>query len=93
VLDAGSKALAADLCNLPGHGHIVEYPDALIRSLSEEHAVVDLSNSTKRPEIGERVSVIPNHVCVVTNLFDEVHLARRTDIVDTLPITSRGRMD
>ena len=43
VLDAGSKALSSDLLGLNGHGHIREYPDAVIASLSEEHAVVDLS--------------------------------------------------
>ena len=92
VLDAGSKALAADLCNLPGHGHIVEFPYAVIESLSEEHAVVDLTNCPERPKIGDRVSVIPNHACVVTNLFNEVHLARGAEIVETLPVAARGRM-
>lgn len=92
ILDAGSKALAADLCALPGHGHIVEYPDALITKLSEEHATVDLTGSDTRPKIGEAVHVIPNHVCVVTNLFDEVHLTRDGKVVETLPVKARGRM-
>lgn len=93
VLDAGSKALAADLCPAPGHGHVVEYPDALVASLSEEHATLDLSRSEARPLIGERVRVIPNHACVVSNLFDHVHLVRGEEVVERLPVAARGRVD
>jgi D-serine deaminase-like pyridoxal phosphate-dependent protein len=92
VIDAGSKALAADPAPLPGHGHVMEYPEALVASLSEEHAVLDLSGCEQRPAIGEQVRVIPNHACVVTNLFDEVHLSRAGEVVDVAKVTSRGRM-
>lgn len=92
VLDAGSKALAADLCPAPGHGHIVEYPGAVITGLSEEHGHVDLSACHERPQIGEVVHVIPNHACVVSNLFDAVHLVRDGIVVARDIVTSRGRL-
>ncbi len=92
VLDAGSKALAADTCELPGHGHLVEYPGAVLAKLSEEHGVVDLGPSKARPAIGEKVRVIPNHACVVTNLFDRVHLVSGGEVADVVPVTSRGRL-
>src|SRR5690606_30542362 len=91
VLDGGSKALAADLCAAPGHGHIVEYPDAIAAKLSEDHAVVDLSASAAKPQVGARVRVIPNHVCVVSNLFDKVHLMRGTVVEEVLNVAARGR--
>src|ERR1041385_5790622 len=72
ILDAGSKTLSSDLHGLEGHGYICEYPEAKIYSLSEEHGHVDFSACTHKPEIGERVSIIPNHCCTVTSLFDEV---------------------
>jgi D-serine deaminase-like pyridoxal phosphate-dependent protein len=90
VLDAGSKALAADTCALPGHGHIIDYPEAVITTLNEEHGIVDLSGCAHKPRIGERVRVIPNHVCVVSNLFDEVHLTEDGQVVGTLKIAARG---
>lgn len=93
ILDAGSKALAADTCAAPGHGHIVEYPDALISGLSEEHATVDLSACAARPAVGEKVRVIPNHVCVVSNLFEAVTLVEDGVVVDRLPVAARGRVD
>ncbi len=92
VLDTGSKALAADASPAPGHGHIVEYPDAVITGLSEEHAVVDVSACAQAPVIGERVRVIPNHVCVVSNLFDEVHLMTGDEVAEVLPVAARGRL-
>jgi D-serine deaminase-like pyridoxal phosphate-dependent protein len=94
VLDTGSKALAADPAPAPGkgHGHIVEYPGAVITVLSEEHAVVDLSACTDKPKVGDTVRVIPNHACVVTNLFDRVHLIRGDEVVEVAPVTSRGKL-
>jgi D-serine deaminase-like pyridoxal phosphate-dependent protein len=92
ILDTGSKALAADLCKMPGHGTLPGYPGAVVKGLSEEHGIVDVSACPKAPEIGEKVRVIPNHVCVVSNLFDFVHLASGGLIVERLPVVARGRL-
>jgi D-serine deaminase-like pyridoxal phosphate-dependent protein len=92
ILDSGSKALAADLCPLPGHGRITAYPNAVITGLSEEHGHVDLSACEDRPAVGERVRVIPNHACVVTNLFDRVHLIRGNMVEELANVTSRGKL-
>jgi D-serine deaminase-like pyridoxal phosphate-dependent protein len=93
VLDAGSKTLSSDTLGMEGFGLILEYPDAIIRSLSEEHGVVDLSNCRKTPEIGERVRIVPNHACVVTNLFDNVTLVFGDRALETIPVDARGRVD
>ena len=92
ILDAGSKSLTSDTLGLQGFGRIVEYPDAAIVSLSEEHGVVDLSNSKAKPEIGEMVRIIPNHVCPVSNLFDEVTFVRGDNVVETVPVAARGKV-
>ena len=83
VLDAGSKSLSSDLHGLDGYGYICEYPDAKIYALSEEHGHVDFSECERKPEIGERVTVIPNHCCTVTSLFDEV-VGTRGDQVEVI---------
>jgi D-serine deaminase-like pyridoxal phosphate-dependent protein len=92
ILDAGSKALAADLAPQPGMGHILDYPQAVITMLNEEHAIVDLSASAARPRVGDRLRIVPNHACVVSNLFDELHILRDGAIAETLPVAARGRM-
>jgi D-serine deaminase-like pyridoxal phosphate-dependent protein len=90
VIDAGSKSLSTDPCSLPGHGHIVEHPEARLARLSEEHGVIETSGGPSAPRIGEKVRVIPNHVCAVTNLFNRVHLVREGVLVEELPVAARG---
>ena len=73
VIDAGSKTLTMDRCSPApdsGHGYIVEYPEAVITRLSEEHAQVNITGCGRGPELGERVTVIPNHICPCVNLQD-----------------------
>ena len=66
--------------------------DALsIDRLSEEHATVRVTGAT-RLEPGDRVRVLPNHSCTVSNLVDAVHLVEGDALVDTLPISARGRI-
>ena len=54
--------------------------------------IVDLSKCSVRPSIGDRVRVIPNHVCVVSNLFDSVNLVDDGIVVQTLPVAARGKL-
>lgn len=91
ILDAGSKALTSDLLGLDGYGLIVGHPRARIAALSEEHGHVDLTGSDWQPEVGDRVSVIPNHACVVSNLFDTVHLRRSVTEIEAVSVDARGR--
>ncbi len=94
VLDAGTKALTSDR-NGPrpdsGHGYIVQYPGARIVRLSEEHGEVDVSQCENRPKLGQRVEVIPNHVCPCINLYDAVWL-RTGDALHRLPVDARGKV-
>ena len=93
ILDCGSKTLSSDL--IPrgasaGYGLLVDYPDAVIDRLSEEHGMVDLSRSGAKPALGERVRILPNHVCVVTNLHDEVVVSRNGIVEGIWPVAARG---
>ena len=59
--------------------------------MSEEHGILDLSRSTWRPSVGERVRVIPNHVCIVVHLNDVVVGVRGTAVETSWPVAARGR--
>ena len=59
-------------------------------SLSEEHGVLDISRSAWVPRIGERVRIVPNHVCVSVNLQDRL-LAQEAGGTSWLPLEGRGR--
>jgi D-serine deaminase-like pyridoxal phosphate-dependent protein len=92
VLDSGSKSLSSDIGNLEGYG-ILQGTDITLKYLNEEHGVIELSAPADTPRIGERVRIVPNHVCVVSNLFDVVNLVQGETVVDTVPVAARGRVD
>lgn len=91
VVDAGSKALAKEpRGGDAGYGVLLDRPEVVVSSLSEEHGILDLSASPWRPRIGERVRIVPNHVCVSVNLQDGL-LARLDDEHTVLTLEGRGR--
>ena len=94
VIDAGSKSLSSDGIDPAfgaGYGLILGYEDAVIERLNEEHGIVDLSRCAEKPVVGERLRIVPNHVCVVSNLHDEVAVSRDGEVVGLWPVAARGR--
>ena len=58
--------------------------------MSEEHAVVQLESKSTKLEPGDKVRVVPNHSCVVSNLVNEVYLVDGEKVVDTMQVEARG---
>ena len=93
VLDSGAKALAKDKPGwLAGHGVVPQLPGAVIQSVYDHHAVLDLPPHLPRPRVGDVVAVVPNHACPVVNLTDELVLTRSGEHVENLPVLARGRI-
>lgn len=106
VLDCGSKTLAADgargFAAMTGHGDIYrglapatgEQPDPClhVERLSEEHATVRVAPGAAPLRPGDRVRVLPNHACVVSNLVDAAWLVHGHDVISALPIAARGKI-
>jgi D-serine deaminase-like pyridoxal phosphate-dependent protein len=90
VIDCGTKVLTSDLYTVTGYGHVVEYPEAVIPHLSEEHGVIELSRCRDRPSVGDIVHVIPNHCCVVSNMVDEVYGVRGDRVEQVWKVAARG---
>ncbi|QMW66379.1 alanine racemase [Mumia sp. ZJ1417] len=93
VLDAGSKTLAADRPPyVNGHGVLLGVPGARIDRIWEHHGVVDVSGADPAdvPAVGDRVAVLPNHVCTAINLADRVHV-RDDGEVATWTVAARGQ--
>jgi D-serine deaminase-like pyridoxal phosphate-dependent protein len=95
VLDAGSKTLTQDRRSkdpeTAGFGHIVEYPSAVIARLTEEHGEVDARRCERRPNLGERVHVIPNHICPCVNLHTMVWCRDEAGAPEPMPVDARGQ--
>jgi D-serine deaminase-like pyridoxal phosphate-dependent protein len=92
ILDAGSKTFTSDTGRLDGFGLILEHSEARIHKMAEEHGFLDLSACAEKPDIGDILRVIPNHVCVAVNMFDQLVAVRGNSIVDVLPVAARGRL-
>jgi D-serine deaminase-like pyridoxal phosphate-dependent protein len=93
ILDAGSKTLTADSGALnDGFGLIQEHPEAKIKGFAEEHGFLDLSKCNARPKVGDVVRIIPNHVCVVVNMVDQMIAVRGGKIVDVIRVAARGKL-
>ena len=90
VLDAGSKVLTHDPCSEPGFGTILEAPGSVVEWLSEEHAVVAVAPDDSL-ELGQQVRIVPNHVCVVVNLADELVVHGDGLEPTAWPVDARGR--
>jgi len=93
IIDAGSKTLTSDVAlGASGYGLVVEHRDAEIYKLNEEHGLVDVSACARPPEVGERVTIVPNHACGTANMHDEVVVHRGGEIVATYRTAARGKI-
>ena len=100
ILDSGSKTLTNDgargFTPSPGQGAVLDRDglvddNLLIERLSEEHATVKVLGGSTHLEPGDRVRVLPNHSCVVSNLVDQAWLVEGSS-VEPLPIAARGKI-
>jgi D-serine deaminase-like pyridoxal phosphate-dependent protein len=90
ITDSGSKALTSDLLGLEGYGMVRELREARVYRIDEEHGYLDLAAVSSRPAIGDRVRIIPNHACVVSNLVERVVLVRGNEVLGAIPVDARG---
>jgi D-serine deaminase-like pyridoxal phosphate-dependent protein len=93
VIDAGSKALAKESLRTVGDGFgwLPDHPDLVVSALSEEHGIIPLKEGGWNPRVGDRVRVVPNHVCVSVNLQDRL-VVLDGDTAECWPIEARGRL-
>jgi D-serine deaminase-like pyridoxal phosphate-dependent protein len=91
VIDAGTKAIAKEpLPGLQGFGALLDRPEVVVSQMSEEHGILDLSRSDWKPRVGDRVRVVPNHVCVSVHLQDRVAFAD-AGALEVRTVAARGR--
>lgn len=93
VIDAGTKALGREPLRAEGDGYgaLLDHPDVVVSRMSEEHGILDLSKTSWRPRLGDQVRIVPNHVCIVVHLFDEIIGVRGHSVETRWPVQARGR--
>lgn len=97
ILDVGAKGLTKQerkggICDAPGVGTIFEYPQTHIDSMFDEHAILYDKHFHDSVEVGDKVRVIPVHICPVCNLYDSAVLISGDEVVAELTVDCRGRL-
>jgi D-serine deaminase-like pyridoxal phosphate-dependent protein len=95
IVDGGSKTFSSDrLVNSAEvtFGHVVEAPGARFHKMNEEHGFVDVSRAERTFAIGDRVRIIPNHICVAVNLHERAYGVRGDIVEEVWTIEGRGKL-
>ena len=96
IVDGGSKTFSSDRTSAPGDptfGLVQEAPGALFHKMNEEHGFIDLRRAERQDfSIGDRVRVLPNHICVAMNLHEQVYGVRGNEVVETWKVAARGKL-
>jgi D-serine deaminase-like pyridoxal phosphate-dependent protein len=95
VIDGGSKTFSSDRYQAEhgrGFGLIKNDPAAEIERFSEEHGHINLLQSDRRYTVGERLMVIPNHVCSTVNMHDEIYGVRGEQVETVWQVAARGKV-
>lgn len=90
MIDAGTKALTSDLLGLQGYGVSHGHGDAKVYAANEEHGYIDATGDAGKLRVGDLVRITPNHVCPVTNLFDEVVFVQGENVLGAVKVDARG---
>jgi D-serine deaminase-like pyridoxal phosphate-dependent protein len=95
IIDGGSKTFSSDRLANPAEvtfGHVVEAPAARFHKMNEEHGYVDLTHAGQKFSVGDRVHVIPNHICVAVNLHEQVYGLRGDTVEEIWRVDARGKL-
>ena len=95
MIDGGSKTFSGDRLisgDRLGFGRVTEYPDIQFTSMSEEHGHLDISRANHRPRTGDKLTVIPNHVCTCVNMHDQIYYHRDGIIEEVWAVEGRGKI-
>lgn len=95
VIDGGSKTFSSDRYQAEdgvGFGLIKEDHAAQIERLSEEHGHVNITRSERSYKVGDRLTVIPNHVCTTVNMHDEIYGVRGEQCETVWRVEGRGKV-
>ena len=95
IVDAGSKTLSSDTHQVTGgkgFGMVKTDPDAEVERLSEEHGNLNIARSTRAYRIGERLEIIPNHVCTTVNMHNQIYGVRGGRVESVWEVSGRGKV-
>jgi D-serine deaminase-like pyridoxal phosphate-dependent protein len=95
IVDGGSKTFSSDGL-VDGsdslHGRVIEAPEARFLRMNEEHGYVALEGTGAHFQVGDRVRIIPNHICVAVNLHEKIYGIRGDQVEHVWTVEARGKL-
>ncbi len=95
IIDGGSKTFSSDRPvsgSEVSFGLVKEAPEAVFTKMNEEHGYVDIRAAQREFQIGDKVRVIPNHICVAMNLHECVYGVRGDRVEQAWRVEGRGKL-
>lgn len=94
--DAGAKALTSQsrgkgLCHTEGKGFVKGSSGVYVDNVYDEHTIIYDRELNRELEIGDKIEIIPNHICPVCNLYRQAYLVSGGEVVGTLEIAGQGK--
>ena len=95
IIDGGSKTFFSDRLvtdERAGFGYVTDAPEAFFSRMNEEHGYVELKDASSRFQVGDRVRIIPNHICVAMNLHEQAYGIRGERVEEIWRVEARGKL-
>ncbi len=95
LVDGGSKTFSSDRSiGTPeaSFGYVVEDPAVVFTKMNEEHGYLDVRRAARQFEVGDRLRIIPNHVCTAMNLHEKVYGVRSEQVEVVWEVAGRGKL-
>lgn len=95
IIDGGSKTFSSDLpmnSSERTFGRVVEAPDCVFHTMNEEHGFIDIRNAGRPFTVGDRIRIIPNHICPAVNLHERVYGIRNGEVAQVWEVEGRGKL-
>jgi len=93
VIDAGTKSFFSDKSSDFGvYGLVKGMPNVALVRAYEEHGVLEVDTSEGELKVGDKLEIIPNHVCPAVNLFDELVGVRNDNVTVNWKVNARGKL-
>lgn len=96
VLDTGAKALVSQnreggICSTGGFGYVKDSDNVRIGNLFDEHGLIYNEQFREQIQVGDKIEIIPSHICPTVNLYDEAYLISEDKIIGKVPVDCRGK--
>lgn len=96
VIDAGSKSISTDCqpekppYNFKGFGKVLRHENLILYAMTEEHGMLENLSPSDVLRVGDRLSIVPNHICTTVNLYNHAYLTQNGTVIKRLDILARG---